>query len=257
MYYKYIDRLIDDTPTAVRFMRAMKGVFTRKKKKEAENKQMNINFPENKIRKDSNKIFNNNTKIQNDMKQVIRLTEGDLRRMIKNSVNEALNELDWKTYASAADKAEQDRQCLLGVSPYGTPAYKKYIKRYNQGFDFLDAASNALSKKYGRNYNIYRGRDNDKKLYDGDKGWTKGDEYEGPEPLGYISTIDKNYNLSDEDWQDEAKWLAEYLSEKFPWETDKQYAQRQKKEWEDFKASKELDDFYQGKNKYHKGEGWR
>ena len=80
----------------------MKGVFTRKKKKEAENKQMNINFSENKIRKDSNKIFNNNTRIQNKMKQVIRLTEGDLRRMITNSVNEALNELDARTYASYA-----------------------------------------------------------------------------------------------------------------------------------------------------------
>ena len=38
------------------------------------------------------------------MKQKIRLTEGDLHRIIRNCVNEALNELDARTYASYADK---------------------------------------------------------------------------------------------------------------------------------------------------------
>lgn len=35
-------------------------------------------------------------------KQVIRLTESDLHRIIKESVNNVLTELDWKTYANAA-----------------------------------------------------------------------------------------------------------------------------------------------------------
>ena len=40
------------------------------------------------------------------MKQIIRLTEGDLHRIIRKSVNEALiNELDWRTYQSAYDKS--------------------------------------------------------------------------------------------------------------------------------------------------------
>ena len=48
---------------------------------------------------------NNNTKRQNTMKQKIRLTEGDLHRIVRQCVNEALNELDWKTYANASKKA--------------------------------------------------------------------------------------------------------------------------------------------------------
>ena len=39
------------------------------------------------------------------MKQTIRLTEVKLREFISETVREALNELDWRTYASAANKA--------------------------------------------------------------------------------------------------------------------------------------------------------
>lgn len=35
-------------------------------------------------------------------KQVIRLTEGDLHKIIKESVSKILTELDWKTYMNAA-----------------------------------------------------------------------------------------------------------------------------------------------------------
>ena len=39
------------------------------------------------------------------MKRRVRLTEGDLHRIVKESVNRILTELDWKTYASAAKKS--------------------------------------------------------------------------------------------------------------------------------------------------------
>lgn len=39
------------------------------------------------------------------MKQVIRLTESDLHRMIKESVNQVLNELSSNTYEKAQEKA--------------------------------------------------------------------------------------------------------------------------------------------------------
>jgi hypothetical protein len=43
-------------------------------------------------------------------KKLIRLTESDLHNIIKESVNNILSELDWKTYANAAKKrAEQGR----------------------------------------------------------------------------------------------------------------------------------------------------
>lgn len=46
VYAKYIDRMMDDTPTALRFLRAMKGVQTRRRKKEAQDRQLNIPFQE-------------------------------------------------------------------------------------------------------------------------------------------------------------------------------------------------------------------
>lgn len=39
------------------------------------------------------------------MKNRIRLTESDLHKIVKESVNRMLTELDWKTYASAAEKS--------------------------------------------------------------------------------------------------------------------------------------------------------
>ena len=43
-------------------------------------------------------------------KKLIRLTENDLHKIVKESVNRVLTELDWKTYANAAKKrAEQGK----------------------------------------------------------------------------------------------------------------------------------------------------
>lgn len=35
-------------------------------------------------------------------KQIIKITESDLYKIVKESVNKALTELDWRTYANAA-----------------------------------------------------------------------------------------------------------------------------------------------------------
>ena len=40
------------------------------------------------------------------MKKIVRLTESDLHRIIKESVNNIITELDWKTYANAANKRQ-------------------------------------------------------------------------------------------------------------------------------------------------------
>ena len=42
-------------------------------------------------------------------KKVIRLTEGDLHRIVKESVNQILTELDHRTYASAEQKRNLQR----------------------------------------------------------------------------------------------------------------------------------------------------
>ena len=74
------------------------------------------------------------------MKQIIRLTEGDLHRIIRNSVNEALlNELDWKTYANASNKARNR----------GTNYWRE---RGRNGFDAIsDAATSSIrADRFGK-----------------------------------------------------------------------------------------------------------
>jgi len=71
-------------------------------------------------------------------KQTIKLKESQLRQMIK----EALNELDWKTYANAAKKqADVDGE------------YKLSHDKPNRAYKFNLAASNEFNKKHGHNGN--------------------------------------------------------------------------------------------------------
>lgn len=80
-------------------------------------------------------------------KQVIRLTEQDLHNIITESVKQALNELDWKTYANAArkqnsimyDKYSRDGDSEKDVykRAYGSPEYKRkedFEKKRDQAF---------------------------------------------------------------------------------------------------------------------------
>lgn len=48
-------------------------------------------------------------------KKLIRLTESDLHKVIKESVNKVLTELDWKTYANAAKKQENKEEIQDGI----------------------------------------------------------------------------------------------------------------------------------------------
>ena len=41
------------------------------------------------------------------MKKIVRLTEGDLHSIIRKSVNNIIQELDWRTYANAANKSAE------------------------------------------------------------------------------------------------------------------------------------------------------
>lgn len=61
------------------------------------------------------------------MSNVIRLTESDLHNMIK----EAINELDWRTYASAARKSNDNER----HNKFAKAAKERFPKQYNNGFD--------------------------------------------------------------------------------------------------------------------------
>lgn len=43
-------------------------------------------------------------------KQVIKITESNLHKIVKESVNKVLTELDWRTYANAAKKRDAQIQ---------------------------------------------------------------------------------------------------------------------------------------------------
>lgn len=84
-------------------------------------------------------------------KQVIRLTESDLHRIIKESVNKVLTELDWKTYANAEKKAIE-----RGDTSYWREKGETFPNTISKAADqrirakrFGDAAKDAFNRDFG------------------------------------------------------------------------------------------------------------
>lgn len=75
-------------------------------------------------------------------KKLIRLTEGDLHRIIKESVNKVLNELDWKTYDNAARKRYNQWK-------YWREGDEENDKKYDSYSKLLDAARDSFKRDYG------------------------------------------------------------------------------------------------------------
>ena len=75
-------------------------------------------------------------------KKVIRLPESDLHRIIKESVNNILTELDWKTYDNAARKRYNQWN-------YRMKGDKENDKKYDSYRNLLDAAKNSFKRDYG------------------------------------------------------------------------------------------------------------
>ncbi len=84
-------------------------------------------------------------------KQLIRLTESDLHKIIKESVNRILNEIDWRTYDLAAKTAED--------AYIKAPSHEeKRVKQYQRD-KFKNAAIARQNKQYDgvNNYNYDQG----------------------------------------------------------------------------------------------------
>ena len=92
------------------------------------------------------------------MKQKIRLTEGDLHRMIRECVHGALNELDWKTYANAEKKARAR----------GTNYWRE---KGRKGFDAIHDA--AMSKIRANRFG-----DTARDAFDREFGYQRGDRWD-------------------------------------------------------------------------------
>jgi hypothetical protein len=94
---------------------------------------------------ENNKKQINGNKCMNRNKKTIKLTESDLHKIIKESVNNILTELDWKTYINAARKRKEQANEFR----------KKYWKGRNSHDNMSDKleshAQKMFQKQYGKN----------------------------------------------------------------------------------------------------------
>ena len=190
-------------------------------------------------------------------KQIIRLTESDLHRIVKESVNKVLTELDWKTYANAAKKADERAMDIarkpenkyLSTYQYNDGDKAVYNKNRKRTADFVDAAKKSFDDKYAYQDDttkVHSERDiipmlNGVAGYEnGGKWYGKWDDIDGEYVGGYEPNIgarfygkgkpDTYYNggLKNQDALDAYS-----------------------------KAKEEMGNYYNDKYTYHKGKGWK
>ena len=93
--------------------------------------------------------------LMNMGKQVLRLTENELKSLVRESARKILSELDWQTYASAAQKNDEWRK---------NNAHR--ANQWNRSMDFRSAARDAFDKKHGLEHQY----DEPNSYYGGEKG---------------------------------------------------------------------------------------
>ena len=201
-------------------------------------------------------------RLYENKKQTIILRESELRHMIAESVKGAINELDWSTYANAEKKAkERQNNSMEQWHKTSNPEFlSKADKEHKRARNFSDAASKALSDKYGRNLCAWN-EDDAYVVMDNDGEWTRGSNAVGPEPLGYYYRSPHDIEWDKVDWSDDDTMNLFYKygnipmpddREKFDWEDDNKY----KQEMQNHKIGREVDDYVHGRKKYVKGKGW-
>ena len=93
-------------------------------------------------------------------KNRIRLTESQLHNIIKESVRQMLSELDWKTYASAAEKSNRryfekghNKKDLRRVGKFSDAAVKAFKEKYPEVVNQTDRKFDPYCNGYGMGYN--------------------------------------------------------------------------------------------------------
>lgn len=97
---------------------------------------INLNLEEFGLLKEN--IIQNVHNIMKTKKKVIKLTESDLHNMIAEGVRQALNELDWKTYANAARKRKMQGANVNDVYGLDMAANKALRRKYAKDKDWFD-----------------------------------------------------------------------------------------------------------------------
>ena len=165
------------------------------------------------------------------MKKIVRLTESDLHRIIKESVNNIITELDWKTKMNY----------LKGRQRQGDEAYRQGNEKMAR--KYWDKASDAkydTRDEFERKYNgkPYRGMQDDKFKMD-DIYPRNGDictRYRGKGNYDHYATN----GVPDDSY--------DYLSG----------SERDENDIDTFRRmNKDVNDYVNGKSQYIKGKGWQ
>ena len=186
-------------------------------------------------------IFIGKYTYRNMNKKLIRLTESDLHRIVRESVNNVLTELDWKTYQNAAKKAHLKS---LDDFPDGDEEGIEYGRKAHK---FRKAAEDAFNRDYG----VDDGRHYSKLRSDmhGSNTRAPGGGYFPFQDDSQVWIYDRNGGHT---WGgmkfDQAIDDIAFLFEKSYMKKDTANKHE--------KAMKELDDYQRGKYNYDKEKGW-
>ena len=166
-------------------------------------------------------------------KKLIRLTESDLHRIVKESVNKVLTELDWKTYANAHQKAK-----LRGDKDRAGKFGRAAIDNFNKDYKYYKH-NNDEEPSYNSDYLDYGMTD------------MNGDSITSNVGQGWSTKYDWG-----DDFKGEYNFQPDYINSK---ETRMPYA-REIDPWLNTAknvGNKEIEDYVTNKYDYQKGLGWR
>ena len=190
-------------------------------------------------------------RMNNKNKTIFRLTESELRGFIGESVKKILSELDWRTYASAAQKNDVWRR--------ENPNHR--ANQWNRSYDFRNAARDAFDKKHGLEHQF----DEPNSRYGGDKGsinlnsmddfsvsGSRDHDFGDGDPHGLRHNV---YHMSKKYGKDGGYGRTRMWDTAHETTPEKFYGTKEMgKKFRD--AEQDANDFTSGKSHYVKGKGW-
>lgn len=164
-------------------------------------------------------------------KQTIRLSEAQLHRVIKESVNKVLSELDWKTYANAARKSKERGDSFDRYYNFGKAANDAFNDEYVGDYKH-DTLGDKLRGNKSPRFDAFFHPNRDKFAYGAVTGYNKGGDK--------IFATEKGTYHSHNGLQKPGSFF------------------RNKEVADAFeKANDELFDYENGNYEYQKGKGWK
>lgn len=168
------------------------------------------------------------------MKKTIRLNESDLHRIVKESVNRILTELDWKTYANAARKRAEQGASDYDIHQLDQAANKALFDKYKIDSDTHFPYAPQIDTKKGESVYVK----NDDGSYS--KKYPNASQTGRYPQLGYQGDFnDTYYNPIGDNDVDEPYERTSY--DNFPMHKERH---------------NDMHNYFNGKSKYVKGKGW-